>query len=122
MDMATWWFWHPSYIDWALLACILTAATSVPLALRRIPPNPVYGFRTRFTKSNPQVWYDANAFVGRLMIVASIVSAAILEWSPLPAGEALIPAIAAVVLVPIVLVTLAGFVYLRHLRESVERR
>jgi uncharacterized membrane protein len=120
VDMATWWYWYPDYVDWAMLACILTAATSVPLALRLIPPNPVYGFRTRFTRSNPQVWYDANAFVGRLMVVASIVSAAILEWSPLPAHGALTPA--TVVLVPIVLVTLAGFVYLRHLRESVERR
>jgi hypothetical protein len=53
------------------------------------------------------------------MVVASIVSAATLLWSPLPA-EGWIPA--AVVLAPVALVTLAGFVYLRHLRETVERR
>ncbi|HEX7607248.1 MAG TPA: SdpI family protein [Usitatibacter sp.] len=113
------WNWYPAEMDWALVACILTAATSVPLALRLIPPNSVYGFRTRFTRSDPRVWYDANAFVGRLMVVASIASAAILLWSPLPA-EGWVPA--AVVLAPVALVTLAGFVYLRHLRETVERR
>jgi uncharacterized membrane protein len=113
------WNWYPEEMDWLLVACILTAATSVPLALRLIPPNSVYGFRTRFTRSDPRVWYDANAFVGRLMVLASIASAATLLWSPLPA-EGWIPA--AVVLVPAALVTLAGFVYLRHLRETVERR
>ena len=113
------WNWYPQEMDWALVACILTAATSVPLALRLVPPNSVYGFRTRFTRSDPRVWYDANAFVGRLMVVASIASAATLLWSPLPA-VGWIPA--AVVLVPVGLVTLAGFVYLRHLRETIERR
>jgi hypothetical protein len=82
------WNWYPEEMDWALVACILTAATSVPLALRLIPPN-------------------------------SVASAATLLWSPLPA-EGWIPA--AVVLAPVALVTLAGFVYLRHLRETVERR
>ena len=113
------WNWYPEQMDWLLIACILTGATAVPLALRLIPPNSVYGFRTRFTRSDPRVWYDVNAFVGRLMFVASIASAGTLLWSPLPA-RGWIPT--AVVLVPVALVTLAGFVYLRHLRETVERR
>jgi uncharacterized membrane protein len=114
------WYWHLGEMDWLLIACILTAATSVPLALRLIPPNPVYGFKTRLTRSDPGVWYDANAFVGRLMIAASIVSAAILLWSPLPRGEIWLPL--AIVCGPMVLVTLAGLVYLRHLKESAGRR
>ena len=113
------WNWYPNEMDWLLAACILTAATSVPLALRLVPPNSIYGFRTRFTRSDPRVWYDANAFVGRLMVAASIASAATLLWSPLPV-EGWIPT--AVVLIPMALVTLAGFVYLRHLRETAERR
>jgi uncharacterized membrane protein len=119
VDLTTWWFWYPESTDWMLIACILTAATSVPLALRLIPPNPVYGFRTRFTRSDPRVWYDANAFVGRLMVFASIVSAGTLLWGPAPAAGWISVAI---VMVPVMLVTLAGFVYLRHLRESIERR
>src|SRR5471032_1950246 len=84
------------------------------------PAEPVYGFKTRFTRSDPRVWYDANAFVGRLMTAASIASAAILMWSPLPRGEIWLPA--AIVCGPILLVTLAGLVYLRHLKESAGRR
>jgi uncharacterized membrane protein len=114
------WYWDLGEMDWLLIACVLTAATSVPLALRLIPPNPVYGFKTRFTRSDPRIWYDANAFVGRLMTVASIASAAILLWSPLPLGEGWLPA--AIVCGPVLLVTLAGFVYLRHLKESAGRR
>jgi SdpI/YfhL protein family len=115
------WYWHLGEMDWLLVACILTAVTSVPLALRLIPPNPVYGFfKTRFTRSEPRIWYDANAFVGRLMTAASIASASILLWSPLPAGGRWLPA--AIVCGPVVLVTLAGLVYLRHLKESAGRR
>jgi SdpI/YfhL protein family len=115
-----WWNWGDAEIYWLFAVCILTAVTSVPLALRLVPPNALYGFKTRFTRSNPAVWYDANAFVGRGMIAASIVSATILAWHPIPFQEAWMPA--AIVVVPIMLVTLAGFVYLRHLRESHERR
>jgi uncharacterized membrane protein len=115
-----WWNWGDAEIYWLLAVCLLTAATSLPLALRLVPPNPIYGFKTRFTRSNRAVWYDANAFVGRGMVAASIVSATILAWHPIPFQEAWMPA--AIVIVPMMLVTLAGFVYLRHLRESLERR
>jgi uncharacterized membrane protein len=118
------WFWYWSWGDaeiyYLFALCIVTAATSVPLALRLVPPNPFYGFKTRFTRSNRAVWYDANAFVGRGMIPASIVSATILAWHPIPFQDHWMAA--AIVIVPMLLVTLAGFVYLRHLRESLERR
>jgi uncharacterized membrane protein len=34
---------------------------SIPLMLRWIPPNRVYGFRVPATLRNRSVWYDANA-------------------------------------------------------------
>jgi uncharacterized membrane protein len=45
---------------------------AIPLALRKVRPNVVYGYRTRATLSNEDVWYEANAHFGRGLIVASV--------------------------------------------------
>ena len=113
------WHWTGGETDWLLIACALLALTSLPLALRLVPPNPYYGFRTRFTLSNRAVWYDANALVGRGLLAGAAVSAAILLWKPFALEEGWDPAI---VVVPVMLVVVAGFAYLRHLREALERR
>ena len=110
--------WLPGDGDLLLLICIITAASSLPLALRMVPPNPFYGFRTRFTRSSREVWFDANAFAGRAMLAASVASAFLLLVGPAAGGWA--PA--AIVFVPMAIATLAGFVYLRHLSETQQRR
>jgi hypothetical protein len=55
------------------------AALSVPFIRRRIKPNKYWGFiRTRRMVENPDVWYPANEYAGRLMIgvaAAATVSA-----------------------------------------------
>jgi uncharacterized membrane protein len=51
-------------------AIILVA---VPLVLRKIPRNNVYGLRTRANMSNDVTWYSANAHFGRGLIVWSLV-------------------------------------------------
>jgi uncharacterized membrane protein len=38
---------------------------SIPLILRWVPQNRVYGFRVPATLRNESVWYDANALFGR---------------------------------------------------------
>ena len=45
---------------------------SLPLILRRVPPNPLYGLRVSATFKDEQVWYDANAASGRDMLVLGI--------------------------------------------------
>lgn len=45
---------------------------AIPLALRKVGPNVVYGYRTRATLSDEDVWYDANAYFGSRLIVACI--------------------------------------------------
>lgn len=52
------------------------ALVAVPLALRKVPPNRFYGFRTPATLQSKKIWYEANALFGRDMIIASICSAA----------------------------------------------
>ncbi len=56
------------------LVLILVA---IPLALRKVAPNVVYGYRTRATLANEAVWYEANAYFGKRLIVACLFGAAV---------------------------------------------
>lgn len=49
---------------------------SIPLILHKVPRNVVYGFRTCATLADDFVWYEANAYFGRGLVVSSFGSAA----------------------------------------------
>lgn len=51
------------------LAALLLIALGVPLLLRRVRPNVLYGLRSRATLGDESVWYDANARLGRNQIL-----------------------------------------------------
>jgi len=58
-----------------ILGCALVfALLAVPLILRRVPRNLVYGFRTRSTLNDDSVWYEANAHFGCGLLIASITT------------------------------------------------
>ena len=58
-----------------ILACdLLFILIAIPLVLRKVPPNHVYGFRTRATLTDDYNWYETNAYFGRRFIISSIVS------------------------------------------------
>jgi hypothetical protein len=106
----------PTNVAFAL--CAFLAILALPLLLRLIGPNRLYGFRTLATLSNPELWYAANAFAGGALLVAAAVSAAFVwlrrAWFDLGVftdlGAVVLPAIAAVI---------ASFAYLRRrLHES----
>ena len=61
-----------------LVACALVAAASVPLVLKLIPPNEIYGFPTRKRRSQPENWVRVNVFAGKALLVASAVTAVLL--------------------------------------------
>lgn len=61
-----------------LIACALVAIVSIPLLMRLIPPNPIYGVRTRRTLADPAVWFEVNAFGGLAFLVAAAVTAILL--------------------------------------------
>jgi uncharacterized membrane protein len=77
-----------SVFDKGLITILVCSAVfslvSIPLIFRRVPRNPVYGYRTRATLRNDRVWYEANAYFGVRFLVASILSACIAvvvhEW------------------------------------------
>ena len=64
------------------IACAVLAVVSIPMILRKVPPNSTYGFRTKLTLSNPDIWYPANAFSGWALLVAAALSLAILWLLP----------------------------------------
>ena len=58
-----------------LVACVIIAVAAVPLTLRLIPPNPIYGLRTERTITQAAAWFDVNAYVGRALLIAMGVAA-----------------------------------------------
>jgi len=52
----------------------LFAVLAIPLMLRMVPRNVVYGYRTRATLTDDALWYAANAHFGRGLLIASVIS------------------------------------------------
>jgi uncharacterized membrane protein len=64
---------------------VSVAVAGIPLSLRRIPPNRLYGLRIPSTLQDEHVWYEANAKTGRDLIVVGalqVVLALLLGWLP----------------------------------------
>jgi hypothetical protein len=57
-----------------LLLPLVTIAISIPLVMRKVPPNLWYGFRTRKTLSDTSLWYEANYRGGLNLIIASVIA------------------------------------------------
>ena len=55
------------------LVGLLFVGIGIPMALRCVPPNSWYGFRTPKTFSDVSIWYEANRVGGIDLIVGGIV-------------------------------------------------
>ncbi len=65
----------------------LLIAMSVPLILKKIPPNKWYGLRIPATFSDETVWYEANVWMAKDMLrlgVLTIIAGAVLSFVPMP--------------------------------------
>lgn len=61
-----------------ILVCnTIFSLLSLPLIFRRVPRNPVYGYRTRATLSDDTLWYEANAYFGSRFLAACVLSVCI---------------------------------------------
>jgi hypothetical protein len=59
-----------------ILGCsALLILVAIPLAMRKIPRNVAYGFRTRATMVDDHIWFEANAYFGRALIGSSLCGA-----------------------------------------------
>jgi hypothetical protein len=98
-----------------IASCIVFAIISVPHILKVVPPNRMYGFRTAETLSNSAIWYQANAFMGWALLIASAISATILVFLPATARRSVVWV---AFLLPVCGAIVASSVYLNHLVES----
>ena len=62
----------------------LVAASAAPLALRWIPRNPRYGFRSPAALASDDAWYAINGVRGVAFVVAALIALALLVWFPAP--------------------------------------
>jgi uncharacterized membrane protein len=99
----------------ALILCAFLAAISLPLALRLIGPNSLYGFRTPATLADRDLWYSANAFAGRALLVAAAFAASLVWFRPAWFDLGVFTNLAAVVL-PCIGAVAVSFLYLRKYR------
>lgn len=54
---------------------VILFGLGIPLSLRKVKQNRLYGFRTKRTLADESIWYDANAYAGKLMIITGLVIA-----------------------------------------------
>ena len=53
----------------------LMVVLAIPMILQRVRPNPWYGFKTRKTLSDERIWYPANRYAGKALLIAGAVVA-----------------------------------------------
>ncbi len=70
----------PSETNVLLVDCIcfvflglLFIGLSIPMVLRKIPPNSWYGWRTPKAYESPEIWYEINRYAGRDFLVMGAV-------------------------------------------------
>ena len=103
-----------------LVPCGIIAVASIPLILNIVPPNGVYGFRTRQTLKNRELWFRANRFAGCAFFIASGVSAGIYATHPeYASGRSLAGLV--VFVVPLVFALAASVAYVRRVGGGDER-
>lgn len=52
---------------------LLLSGLSLPLILKKIKPNGLYGFRVRKTMENPDIWYAVNCYTGKWLLGTGLV-------------------------------------------------
>jgi hypothetical protein len=93
----------------------LLSGLSVPLILRKVGPNPLYGFRVKRTLEGPAVWYAVNAFSARGLLcvgVGTCIAAALLYLVPGIGPAAYAAAVGAVTLAGLAACLVLSFRYL----------
>jgi len=100
-----------------LVPCVIIAVVSVTLMVCVVPPNRVYGFRTRRTLANSKLWIRANRFAGFALFIAAVTSAAIFLGAPeYASGRSLMGVV--VLVVPLVVALAASFAYVRRVGDD----
>ena len=65
---------------------LLLCALSIPLILRKMPPNGWYGVRLPSTLRDESLWYAVNAYGGKCLLAAGVIWTALALVLPLLPG------------------------------------
>lgn len=57
-----------------LIAGLAGIALSIPMLFDKVPRNRLYGFRTKLTLSSDEVWYPANRFAAKGLILWGLIN------------------------------------------------
>jgi uncharacterized membrane protein len=94
-----------------IVASVALAILGLPLALKLVPPNRVYGFATD-ALANRALWFRVNRFAGWSLVVAGAVSAFI--FMQFPDGALGAPAYEiGVFVVPLLIALVATGIYVK---------
>jgi hypothetical protein len=52
---------------------LLLSIISVPMILKKIKPNGLYGFRVKRTLENPDIWYAVNCYSGKWLLATGLI-------------------------------------------------
>jgi hypothetical protein len=105
---------------------ILLIGLSIPLMQGRVKPNAWYGLRISYTHDNPDIWYPANSYAGKLLLYYGLFLLAVSLALPFlldldltePAPDIYAIIISIVLLVGILLVLALSYRYARKLSEE----
>jgi uncharacterized membrane protein len=89
------------------LVGLLFIGLSIPLILKKVPPNWIYGYRTKKTLSNPTIWYEANHVFGKDFFISGLLTF-IGSLVMLFLGQDADPIYAVIILLGVLLLSLAG--------------
>jgi uncharacterized membrane protein len=57
-----------------IVPSVVFIVIAIPLIIGKVPRNWAYGFRTKKTLSNDEIWYKANKFGGVSLLAAGLVT------------------------------------------------
>jgi uncharacterized membrane protein len=108
---------HSFFVIEFVVSGLLLAAASIPMILGKVPPNRLYGFRTRKTLSSPDIWYKANEYGGKLLAVAgAVITLAALVLAGLTMTDnAYATSMLVILMATLGAATIMSFIYLRTL-------
>ena len=102
-----------------LSAGFIEIILGIPLLLEKIKPNWFYGFRTPKTMSNKEIWYKANKYAARDLIIigciAVIGSLFLLFLRDSFSVETIAYTGVFLLAIPLIIMIIRGFVYLNKL-------
>ncbi len=60
----------------AITVAVVMAGLSIPMILRRVPRNRIYGVRFKASLKSDKNWYEINEYGGKALLLASVPIAA----------------------------------------------